>query len=172
MKDYKDADLRGFNFFEVDLSNADLRGADLRGADLRRASIKGAKTQGIKTDATTKLPHFPVSPKSGNENDFWANINKGEHWIWEGQTNNNHNTVDCESYDYGVFQLEGCLTQLVHRIIYYIKTGSELEREVEVTTLCGNHLCVNPEHLGLVDSRIRKDRQENSINMGDMINGL
>ena len=40
--DLRDADLRGADLSDADLRGADLRGADLRGADLRGADLRGA----------------------------------------------------------------------------------------------------------------------------------
>lgn len=146
------ADLRGANLFGADLRGADLRNADLRDADLRLAKIQGAKTQGAQLD-NVKRPTDKVSRQEGNATvwrHFVDKCDSGCH-IWRGAVNNNHNTTDGKSYEYGVFVLEGCETQLVHRQVFFLNTSEGLPSDLDVSPFgehgCGNHLCVNPEHL-------------------------
>lgn len=150
--DLRGKDLRGANLFGADLRGADLRGADLRDADLRLAQIKGAKTSGALLMGC-RLPHEPISEKRGDRRvwEHYVEETTDGCFIWTGATNNNHNTTDGESYDYGVFELPGCNTQLVHRQAFFLATGEELDSEQDVTPVgphgCGNRLCVNPKHL-------------------------
>lgn len=149
-------DLRGANLFGADLRGADLRNADLRDADLRLAKIQGAKTQGAQLD-NVKRPTDRVSRQEGNATVWQHYVNdSGDCHLWEGATNNNHNRYEAEniageSYEYGVFSLENCETQLVHRQVFFLNTGEELPRALDVSPFgehgCGDHLCVNPEHL-------------------------
>jgi len=145
-------DLRGVNLFGADLTCADLTGADLTGADLRLAKIKGAKTKGAKL-INCRLPHEIIFNSEGDSNvwqHFIEQYPQGCH-VWCGATNNNHNTTDGMSYDYGVFRLIDCHTQLVHRQAFFLATGEELSQDIDVTPVgkygCENRLCVNPEHL-------------------------
>jgi hypothetical protein len=152
------ADLRGVNLFGADLRGADLRNADLRGADLRMAKIQGAKTKGVKLKGAL-LPHDKVSQGEGNSTVRQHYVNdSGDCHIWEGARTNNTRRVaggftmrDDKSYEYGIFRLEGCHTSAVHRQVFFLHTGKELPDDIDVSPNgehgCGNHLCVNPEHL-------------------------
>ncbi len=161
-------DLRNADLFGANLEGADLRGTDLRGADLRTAKIKGAKTKGIKL-AGAKLPHDDIRTTEGTVSVWRHHVtpSTAECEVWRGATNNNHNTTGGKSYDYGVFQLEGCKTDLVHRQVFFIHTGEELGRDLEVTPYCGDHLCVNPKHLGVVPASVKKDRKKLAVPMID-----
>lgn len=148
----QEANLRGVNLFGADLRGADLRNADLRDADLRFAKIQGAKTLGAQLD-NVKRPTDKVSKQERNATVWWHFVDEcdsGCH-LWRGAVNNNHNTTDGKSYEYGVFDLEGCETQLVHRQAFFLNTGEELPEDMDVSPNgehgCGDHLCVNPEHL-------------------------
>ena len=149
--DLQNADLRGVNLFGADLRHANLAGTDLRDADLRLAQVQGANTKGAKLK-NALLPHDKVSRSDGNATVWhhWVD-NSGSCRIWTGATNNNHNTSDGKSYNYGVFQLEGCGTQLVHRQVFFMHTGKELPEDVDVSPEgeygCNNRLCVSPKHL-------------------------
>jgi len=150
--DLRGADLRGANLFGADLRDADLRDTDLSGADLRLAKIKGAYTKGIKLEGA-KLPHEKISQSEGNAT-VWQNYvdDSGECHIWTGATTTNHNTApDVKRYYYGQFRLEGCKTLAPHRQIFFIHTGEELPEDLDVSPFgehgCGDHLCVNPDHL-------------------------
>lgn len=149
------ADLRGVNLFGADLRGANLRNTDLRGADLRLAKIKGASTKGIKLKGAL-LPHDKVSRGKGNSTVWQHYVNdSGDCHLWCGATNNNHNDIKDkatgECYDYGIFKLEDCETDAVHRQIFFLTTGEELDSDMHVSPLgeygCGDRLCVNPEHL-------------------------
>lgn len=145
------ADLRDANLFGADLRDADLRDADLRGADLRLAKIQGANTKGIKLKKAL-LPHEKISRIEGTGT-IWHHYvdDNGDCHIWGGATQNNHNTTDGKSYNYGIFRLEGCNTPAVHRQVFFLHTGEELPEDLDVSPFgehgCGDHLCVNPDHL-------------------------
>ena len=149
------ADLRGVNLFGADLRKANLQNTDLRDADLRLAKIKGASTKGIKLKGAL-LPHDEVSHGEGNSTVWQHYVNdSGECHLWSGATNNNHNRIKDgmagKSYDYGIFRLEGCYTLAVHRQVFFLHTDVELDSDMDVSPNgehgCGNHMCVNPEHL-------------------------
>jgi hypothetical protein len=96
--------------------------------------------------------------KNGGPREFWRNVDKsaGENgpWLWVGDTNNNHNTVDCDSYDYGQFNLEGHRSKMAHRISLFLTFGCEVPSTHDVFPLIGkNHLDVNPYHLGVRDRK-------------------
>ncbi len=152
------ADLKDANLFGANLQGADLRGVDLRGADLRLAKIQGANTKGAKLQGVLR-PSDTVSRGGGNAT-VWQHYvdDSGDCHIWEGARSNNSRRVqggydirDNKAYDYGVFNLEDCRTPLVHRQVFFLCTGEELPEDMDVSPNgehgCGNHLCVNPEHL-------------------------
>lgn len=108
--------------------------------------------------------------KAGIERDFWRLVDQtgGDDapWWWLGATNNNHNTVDCASYDYGVFKLEDRYeypqkkihsSEFAHRIILFLTYGRELSRQYEVFPLFGDYLDINPRHLGVRDVKTRRE---------------
>ena len=145
------ADLCGANLFGADLRGADLRNTDLAGADLRLAQIQGANTKGANLKGVLR-PSDKVSQGEGNATVWQHYVDDSEDChIWGGAKQNNHNTTDGKSYDYGIFRLDGCNTDAVHRQVFFLHTGEELPEEMHVSPEgehgCGNRLCVNPEHL-------------------------
>jgi hypothetical protein len=96
--------------------------------------------------------------KNGGPREFWHNVDKsaGESgpWLWTGDTNNNHNTVDCDSYDYGQFNLDGHRSKMAHRIVLFLTFGVEVPSSHDVFPMVGNnHLNINPNHLGVREKR-------------------
>lgn len=96
--------------------------------------------------------------------------------IWKGFTNNNDGSRKEEekgegAYTYGEFDLRSCDTLLVHRQPFYILTGDQIPKNLDaIPVVCGNHLCVNPKHLGVVESNYRKkDRWERATPMLEFI---
>lgn len=92
-----------------------------------------------------------VRGKKGTKAEFWRYVDKRSdtEWIWTGRVNNNHNTVDTANYDYGVFALDGCDSQLAHRIMIYLTYGRELTRSYDVFVYDGNRLNIHPGNLGI-----------------------
>jgi hypothetical protein len=113
------------------------------------------------------LSQREIDKRSGHEATFWRNVDKREdgRWMWNGQTNNNHNTVDCESYDYGVYELVSRETanlskpkkihksNMAHRISVYLTYGVEIPSDrktgFDVFPINGEHLDINPSNLGV-----------------------
>lgn len=92
--------------------------------------------------------------RTGNARTFWRNVNKSSGdegpWIWTGETNTNHNTVDCDKYVYGQFDLAGCKSKMAHRISLFLTYGREVPSTHDVFPMVGaDHLNVNPMHLGV-----------------------
>lgn len=54
-----------------------------------------------------RLTQKQIDQRSGHKGTFWKNVFKRSDgkWMWTGSTNTNHNTVDCEKYHYGEFEL-------------------------------------------------------------------
>lgn len=104
-------------------------------------------------------PKKRVVGAKGSETQFWRHIDKRSdtEWIWTGRTNNNHNTVDTESYDYGVFALGGHDTELVHRIMVEKVSGRKLSRTFDVFHFDGNHLNIHPDNLGVRNVHTRQE---------------
>lgn len=72
---------------------------------------------------------------------FWSNVDildSANCWIWRGSS-----TLDGRGNSYGFVSLGG-YRYLARRISYLLAKG---EPEGQVKALCGNSLCVNPEHL-------------------------
>lgn len=101
-----------------------------------------------------------VRGKKGTKAEFWRYVDKRSdtEWIWTGRVNNNHNTVDTANYDYGVFSLEGCDSELAHRIMVYLTYGRELTRAYEVFHFDGNHLNIHPNNLGVRNVKTRHEQ--------------
>lgn len=111
-----------------------------------------------------RLTQAQIDKREGTEKTFWKNIQKlpsihGECWIWTGNKNNNHNTVDCEGYDYGEFILTDDrwrpikgMTRMAHRLSLYFTFGRAVPDGLYVFPgVCGNYLCLNPDHLWIRD---------------------
>jgi len=113
------------------------------------------------------LSQREIDKRSGHEGTFWRNVEKQDdgRWMWMGQKNNNHNTVDCESYDYGVYELVSRETayhakpkkihksNMAHRISVFLTYGVEVPSDrksgFDVFPLNGEHLDINPSNLGV-----------------------
>lgn len=122
-----------------------------------------------------RLTQKQIDQRSGTARTFWRNVVKqpDDVWLWTGSKNNNHNTVDCDSYDYGVFELvtddtqydakpkPRIKTKMAHHVSVYLTYGVELSTDrksgFDVFPANGNHLDVNPDNLWV---RSIKTRQE------------
>lgn len=106
------------------------------------------------------LKQWQIDKREVTEEKFWRNIQKlpsihGECWIWTGKQNNNHNTAECEGYDYGEFVLTdknwkkiAGVTRMAHRLSVQFTYGKVLPKDLYVFPgTCRNYLCINPEHL-------------------------
>lgn len=104
--------------------------------------------------------------REGTEYTFWRNVDKRDDgkWIWTGAKNTNHNTVDCQKYEYGNFALYGdwrtnvkaCNSIMAHIVILFLIYGRELDTErYEVTPLNGDHLDINPDNLAVRNKETR-----------------
>lgn len=98
---------------------------------------------------------------------FWKNVDKREDgkWIWTGAKNTNHNTVDCEKYEYGNFALydsyrataKALKSEMAHIVILFLTYGRELDTSrYEVTPINGDHLDINPTNLAVRDKATRE----------------
>lgn len=112
-----------------------------------------------------RLKQWEIDKRSGHEDTFWKNVRKQPDgkWMWTGLTNNNHNTVDCDSYDYGVFELCSRETAnehkptkihestMAHRISLFLTYRRPVPdpKRYYVFPLNGDHLDINPENLGI-----------------------
>lgn len=109
----------------------------------------------------------------GTKRDFYGLIDRKPdgRMLWRGATTTNHNTVDCEKYEYGDFELVTDVrsnivkptrlvhTKLVHRIMVYLTFGIELDRRYDVFALNGNRLDITPSNLGIRDTKSRQEWQ-------------
>ena len=105
--------------------------------------------------------------KKGTRRDFYRYVTRTPdgRQIWTGNTTTNHNTVDCEKYVYGDFELLEDIrsnlvkakklvhTTLVHRIMIFINFGVELDRRYEVYAINGNRLDISLSNLGIRDTK-------------------
>lgn len=84
----------------------------------------------------------------GSAQDFWDNVNTsagtGECHPWTGYLNDTWTT-----YQVGEFELEGCNTTLVHRIVCFLTFGKEPTADIDIVPLCDNHICCNVKHLAV-----------------------
>lgn len=99
---------------------------------------------------------------------FWRNVDKRDDgkWVWTGSKNTNHNTVDCQKYEYGEFVLEAslhkpfgllCRSHMAHIICLFLTFGRELDTlAYEVTPANGDHLDINPDNLLVRNKRTRE----------------
>lgn len=117
------------------------------------------------------LSQREIDRRSGNAKTFWRNVAKqpdGRH-LWTGAINNNHNTVDCESYDYGEFELtteessnlakpkRRIKSKMVHRVCVFLTYGVEVPPGFDVFPKNGDHLDVNPDNLWVREKRGRQE---------------
>lgn len=111
------------------------------------------------------LTQRQIDKRSGTAKTFWSNVVKRQDgvWLWTGYTNNNHNTVSCDSYDYGEFELITDETQynskptrilkskMAHHVSVFLTYGVEIPTSrktgYDVFPANANHLDVNPDNL-------------------------
>lgn len=75
---------------------------------------------------------------------LWSKIDRqGDHWMWQGKPN---------SGGYGRFWVDGRL-DYAHRVVYRHLVGP-IHEHVQLDHTCRVHLCVRPEHLDPVTSRV------------------
>jgi len=110
--------------------------------------------------------------KKGTRRDFYRYVTRTQdgRQIWTGNTTTNHNTVDCEKYVYGDFELLEDIrsnlvkpkklihTTLVHRIMIFIHLGVELERRYKVYSINGDRLDISLSNLGVRDTRTGEEK--------------
>lgn len=99
----------------------------------------------------------------GSEREFWPLVDKADCWHWRGRTNNNHNTTDGKSYDYGTWRLGDGSETGAHRAAVLYLTGKPVPDDLDLTSLCGDQMCVNPAHRGVVDKHARGDRKAQAV---------
>lgn len=117
------------------------------------------------------LTQKQIDQRSGRAETFWRNVRMRDDgaWEWAGYKNNNHNTVDCESYDYGEFELTTDETsnlsrptrrirsKMAHHVSVFLTYGTEVPRGYEVFPRNGDHLDINPQNLWV---RSKASREE------------
>lgn len=115
------------------------------------------------------LTQKQIDKRSGHAGTFWKNVVKHANgkWEWTGRTTTNHNTVDCQKYHYGEFELctrESALrskpikahtSKLAHRIILFLTYGRPVPADCEVFHYDNDHLNINPNNLGVRDTNTR-----------------
>lgn len=118
-----------------------------------------------------RLKQWEIDKRSGHEDTFWKNVRKQADgkWIWFGHTNNNHNTVDCESYDYGEFELctretandarpkKAHASKMAHRVVLFLTYGRPVPESCDVFPFNGDHLDINPSNLGVRNKKTRME---------------
>lgn len=117
------------------------------------------------------LSQKEIDQRSGHAATFWKNVwrRSDGKWIWQGRTNTNHNTVDCEKYEYGEYELCSKETsnlakpvrthksKMAHRIVLFLTYGREVPSSYDVFPANGDHLDINPNNLWLRDRKTRHE---------------
>lgn len=107
-----------------------------------------------------------LDKKQGEPRVFWKNVEQRADgkWIWTGAKNTNHNTVDCEKYEYGNFALyadyrakdKAIKSEMAHHVILFLTYGREIDTTThEVTPLNDDHLDINPGNLAVRNKQTR-----------------
>lgn len=95
-------------------------------------------------NTTLSFRHSALYRSLTPEQRWWANIEVvGRCWIWQGRPNGN---------SYGVLRVKG-KTTAAHRFGYELLVGT-IPDNLELDHLCRNRLCVRPEHLEPVTTRV------------------
>lgn len=109
------------------------------------------------------LTQKQIDMRSGHSGTFWKNVIKypDGKWEWVGRKNTNHNTVDCQKYEYGEYELVSRETsnfskpkvihksKLAHRIVLFLTYGRPVPSDYEVFHYDNDHLNINPANLGV-----------------------
>ena len=82
---------------------------------------------------------------------FWDNVDTSGGpdacHLWTGETKFNHPEGTNSRFEQGKFTYEGCESWISTRVLCYATFGREVPRDLDVTPLCGDHLCCNVKHL-------------------------
>lgn len=104
-------------------------------------------TQAAYAQAETVLgviDQYQKAPKPTPEQRFWSKVNKTDTcWLWTGMTDPN---------GYGLIKYGG-RNRLAHRVSYEL-SGREAIGARQIDHLCRVRLCVNPDHLEPVTSKL------------------
>ena len=76
--DFRGEDLRGINFYNVDLRGSDFRGANLHNAILRKADLRGTDMRGANLRSADFRDADMRSADLCNANLFWAKLHRAD----------------------------------------------------------------------------------------------
>lgn len=98
---------------------------------------------------------------------FWDNINTSGGvdacHPWEGALRFNH-PVGCASrYQQGIFEgYEGATSDYAHRVACFATFGQNVPDDMDITPICGDHLCMNLRHMAVVKHGGRGEKRDNT----------
>lgn len=85
--------------------------------------------------------------------EFWDQVDTSEGAAachsWVGERQWNHPEDNVERYQRGAFSFPGLRTRIATRVLCYLTFGREVPEHLDITPLCGNHLCCNVEHIAI-----------------------
>jgi hypothetical protein len=102
-----------------------------------------------KATETARRMHRTSAPN------FWDNVNTSGGvdacHPWEGATRYNHPAGVLSRYEEAVFEgYEGSDTRYAQRIACFAVYGRLVPKDMDVSPICGDHLCMNVRHFAIV----------------------
>lgn len=91
--------------------------------------------------------------RKGTPQEFWdlVDSSRGPEAChpWTGRTLRNTPTEQPGSYLHGVFYAAGCQSFISNRVLCFMVFGREPPSNMDVTPICGDHMCNNVRHMAI-----------------------
>jgi len=86
---------------------------------------------------------------------FWDNVDTSAGLDachpWQGERSWNHPDPGCVRYERGVFRgYDGADSYFATRVACFARFGKPVPKGMDVTPICGDHLCMNVRHFAIV----------------------
>lgn len=120
-----------------------------REARLARDAQRSQRINDLRTQRTV-VPLLPIGRQNAER--FWDNIDTSGGpdacHPWTGVAHYNHDLESgWERFLQGHFHHQAITTRISTRVLIFMTYGKELPRTLDVSPLCGEHLCHNLRHL-------------------------
>lgn len=131
-----------------------------------RASALDAKTAGLRALRLAREEAVRQEEARRSAMAFWDNIDTSAGLDachpWKGERKWNHTTgTDAGRYEHGAFRCDECKSWIAQRVLVFKTYGREVPADLDVSPICGDHLCVNIRHMAIVKHGGQKNDRAN-----------